>query len=61
MDHLRRCLGLNATSLHVGIEQVRVSTRCSFVEQTLAEMPAQRELGVSVPAKAEGQMTGTAA
>jgi voltage-gated potassium channel len=47
-----------SAGLDVGIEQVRVSTRCSFVERTLADMHAQRELGVIVLAirKAEGQM-----
>ena len=47
-----------STGLDVGIEQVRVSTRCSFVEHTLAEMQANRQLGVIVLAirKAEGQM-----
>jgi voltage-gated potassium channel len=47
-----------SAGLDVGIEQVRVSTRCSFVEHTLAEMQANRQLGVIVLAirKAEGQM-----
>jgi voltage-gated potassium channel len=47
-----------AAGLNVGIEQVRVSTRCSFAERTLAEMHGQRELGVIVLAirKAEGEM-----
>jgi voltage-gated potassium channel len=42
----------------VGIEQVRVSTRSSFVDQTLGHMEVQRTLGLIVLAirKPDGQM-----
>ncbi|HEV2201378.1 MAG TPA: NAD-binding protein [Bryobacteraceae bacterium] len=53
MDFTRHGVGPD-----VGIEQVRVSTRSSFADQTLGRMEVQRSLGLMVLAvrKADGQM-----
>ena len=53
MDFTRHGVGPD-----VGIEQVRVSTRSSFADQTLGHMEVQRALGLMVLAirKADGQM-----
>jgi voltage-gated potassium channel len=53
LDFTTQNVGLDA-----GIEQVRVSDGCAFVNQSLAEMHVRRELGVIVLAirKADGEM-----
>lgn len=53
LDFTTQNVGLDA-----GIEQVRVSDGCAFVDQSLAEMHVRRELGVIVLAirKADGEM-----
>jgi voltage-gated potassium channel len=53
LDFTTQNVGLDA-----GIEQVRVSDKCAFVDQSLAEMQVRRELGVIVLAirKSTGEM-----
>jgi voltage-gated potassium channel len=53
LDFTTQSMGLDA-----GIEQVRVTERSTFVDQSLAEMQMRRELGVIVLAirKASGEM-----
>jgi voltage-gated potassium channel len=53
LDFTTQNVGLDA-----GIEQVRVSEKCTFAGQSLAEMQMRRELGVIVLAirKASGEM-----
>jgi len=53
LDFTTQNMGLDA-----GIEQVRVAERCSFADQSLAQMHVRRDLGVIVLAirKASGEM-----